>query len=170
MKFGNYCGRIQIVLMDQELSGCRVSPSRVCLCSVGIGLPIRFALQPSPIGGRYCLSKIVLGIQDDAKTVDSLARLFKQSCPSVQFVLTGSGEETLAFLQDAAWAGLTPELILVDMHSLGDAGPRSSGSTAHERLVLAYSCDDAHGCTFAGQRDQSLLDGSYSVYRRATYS
>jgi CheY-like chemotaxis protein len=68
------------------------------------------------------LSKIVLGVQDDATTVDSLARLFKQSCPSVQFFLTGSGEEALAFLQDAAWAGLTPELILVDMHSLGTRG------------------------------------------------
>jgi response regulator RpfG family c-di-GMP phosphodiesterase len=68
------------------------------------------------------LEKIVLGVQDDAKTVDSLARLFKQSCPSVQFVRTASAEEALEFLQAAARARVTPELVLVDMHSLGSRG------------------------------------------------
>jgi CheY-like chemotaxis protein len=68
------------------------------------------------------LSKIVLGVQDCPGPVDSLALLFEQSCPAIQFFGTGSSEEALAFLQDATAAGVTPELVLVDMHSLGIRG------------------------------------------------
>jgi CheY-like chemotaxis protein len=69
------------------------------------------------------LSKIILGVQDGAGPVDSLALLFEQSCPAIQFFRTASSEEALAFLLDSATADVLPELIVVDAHSLGGRGP-----------------------------------------------
>jgi DNA-binding response OmpR family regulator len=68
------------------------------------------------------LLKTILSVHDDANAANSLVEQFKENYPSVRFFHTESTEETLAFFLDAATAGVLPELVVVDAHSLGERG------------------------------------------------
>jgi CheY-like chemotaxis protein len=80
---------------------------------------ILHGLQPAE---PALLLKTILSVHDDANAANSLVELFKENWPSVRFFHTESTEQVLAFLLDAATAGVLPELVIVDAHSLGGRG------------------------------------------------